>query len=54
MRRLKRCFLKVLSGFKKFFRSKKSKNQCLGLKNVFLGLKTVFRSKKSKKSVIRS
>ena len=42
MRRLKRCFLKVLSRFKKIFRSNKSKNQFLGLKS----LKKIFRSKK--------
>ena len=36
------CFLKVLRGFNKIFRSKKSKNEFLGLKS----LKNLFRSKK--------
>ena len=42
----KKVFFKVLSRFKKFFRSKKFKNQFLGLKNFFrfknqlLGLKS--------------
>ena len=40
-----------MSGFNEIFRSKKSKNEFLGLKTGFLGLKTFFRSIKSRKNL---